>query len=490
MPLSSREYITGIPDCDVDRGWAWAVVFSTFMMRLIVHGVNYCAGIYYVEFLKYFNTTSGAASLVMSILLGMTNFTGPIASALITKYSCRTVSFLGSLISCIGLLLSLAVPSVEYLYLTLGLITGFGFGLLFLPTITAVALHFEKKRATAMGISSAGSGIGSLILVPFTEWLIEYYCYWKGALLITTGLVMNCFILSFFYCKQPSVVRTDEPIEDSSDEPEPDSSSDLRNSLELIEPRNHLQNHQTIQEKINAKNSPLSFKQSKATSATMPLEIIRSEAEQMNRCSRFTNALYKMLSLSLLKNHVFLIFSISRSLQYFGVMTPSIYMYHRAKELGIATYLEASFLLSLIGVSNTLGKILIGIFADYTSWSVLYIYAICLLINGIATMMTSLFTHYYMMSIYCFVFGLTFGATINLTSIVLVKLFGLRAITNTSGLIFLFSGLAITIGSPLPGVLYDIIGNYAAGFYLSGALISASGLIIFVIPIVKKKFPQ
>ncbi|GFV91150.1 hypothetical protein TNCV_896711 [Trichonephila clavipes] len=66
------------PNPNIDGGWGWAVVFSTFTVRFVSHGMIYTFGIYYVEFRKYFNTTSGAASLVMSILLGMTNFVGKV----------------------------------------------------------------------------------------------------------------------------------------------------------------------------------------------------------------------------------------------------------------------------------------------------------------------------------------------------------------------------------------------------------------------------
>ncbi|GFQ85600.1 monocarboxylate transporter 14 [Trichonephila clavata] len=109
---------------------------------------------------------------------------------------------------------------------------------MFLPTITSVALHFEKKRATAMGISSAGSGIGSLLLVPFTEWILNYYQDWKEAFLITTGIVMQCFVLSLFYCRDPFLDKRNEPTEeDSSDEPKTLLSSNSSCSFESISKR-------------------------------------------------------------------------------------------------------------------------------------------------------------------------------------------------------------------------------------------------------------
>ncbi|GFQ85602.1 monocarboxylate transporter 12-B [Trichonephila clavata] len=490
MLPSSRETTTPLPDPNIDGGWGWAVVFSTFTVRFIIHGIFFCSGLYYAEFREYFNTTSGAASLAMSILLGTTNIIGPIASALVTKYGCRTVSIIGSVISCIGLLLSLAAPCIEYLYLTLGLITGFGFGLVFLPTITSVAVHFEKKRATAMGISSAGSGIGAFFLVPFTEWLINYYHGWKGALLITTGIVMHCLVLSLFYCKKHSFVRRNEAVENSSDQPESDSSLNSSDSLESNQKKDNMLNILKVSETDMKSYIPASISELNMVKSATRSETLHPTIEKKNRCLRFSRILLKMLGFSLLKDHVFLIFSLSRLLQYFGAMIPNLYLYDRAKELGIATSLQASLLISLLGLSNTAGKILFGIFADFTSWNVLYIYAICLLINGISTMMTSLITHYYSMAIYSLLFGLTLGATVNLTSILSVKLFGLEKISNVSGLIFLFTGFATAIGSPIAGLLHDITGNYKAGFYFSGAMITASSLLLFIIPIIQKKSTQ
>ncbi|GFV91152.1 monocarboxylate transporter 14 [Trichonephila clavipes] len=342
-------------------------------------------------------------------------------------------------------------------------VTCFGFGLLYLPTITSVAMHFENKRATAMGISSSGSGVGSLVLAPLTEWLIKYYYYWKGAFIISTGIIMQCFVLSLFYCETVFFVRRNEPEEESSVEPESDSSPISSNSLESNKKKENKQNlHDVPGKKPKLYYSSSISEQDLARNSIIPLSVLCPNEVKKNKCLKVLKNLYKMLGLSLLKNNVFLVFSLSRLLQYFGVMTPSVYLYDRAITLGIATSIQASFLISLIGISNTLGKILFGIFADLTSWNVLYIYAICLLINGISTMMTSLITHYYTMAIYSFVFGLTFGATSNLTSIVLVELFGLKALSNSYGLVFLFTGLAITTGSPVPAlaafwkVKYDI----------------------------------
>ncbi|XP_055932857.1 monocarboxylate transporter 13-like [Argiope bruennichi] len=221
--------LTVAKDPNIDGGWGWMVVFSTFIIHVITDGVMYSFGVFYAQFLEYFETTGALASLVMSIFVGSCCVAGPIASALINKYGCRIVSILGTVVSCAGFLFSLVASSIEVLFVTIGVIAGLGFGLIYLPTIVSVALHFNLKRSSAMGISMAGSGIGSMLFAPFLEWLINYYGSWKGALIITTGLTLHCLVFSFFYREFEAVVEIPIPM-DIEGEP---SLSDIQ---EIIDP--------------------------------------------------------------------------------------------------------------------------------------------------------------------------------------------------------------------------------------------------------------
>ena len=65
--------------------------------------------------------------------------------------------------------LSVAATSVVVLYFTIGVLTGLGFGLIYLPAIVSVSIYFEKKRAFATGIAVCGSGLGTFIMAPVTK---------------------------------------------------------------------------------------------------------------------------------------------------------------------------------------------------------------------------------------------------------------------------------------------------------------------------------
>ncbi|RZF37834.1 hypothetical protein LSTR_LSTR016975, partial [Laodelphax striatellus] len=89
-------------------------------------------------------------------------------------------------------------------------------------------------------------------------------------------------------------------------------------------------------------------------------------------------------------------------------------------------------------------------------------------------------------SIYATIFGFTIGAYVGLTSVILVDLLGLDRLTNAFGLLLLFQGIASLVGPPIAGWLYDAMGSYDPGFYVAGATIAFSGIMLYIIPSVQR----
>merc|ERR1719400_612739 len=95
--------------------------------------------------------------------------------------------------------------------------------------------------------------------------------------------------------------------------------------------------------------------------------------------------------------------------------------------------------------------------------------------------------NYVSQAVYCTIFGMTSGAYVGLTSVVLVDLLGLDNLTNAFGLLMLFQGIASVIGPPFIGFLYDHFKNYHAGYYFAGAMIFLSGVMLFALPSLIKR---
>ena len=69
----------------------------------------------------------------------------------------------------------------------------------------------------------------------------------------------------------------------------------------------------------------------------------------------------------------------------------------------------------------------------------------------IALAVSNFCTDYTSQAVFCAVFGVTSGAYVGLTSVVLVDLLGLDKLTNAFGLLLLFQGIASVLGPPIIG---------------------------------------
>ena len=107
------------------------------------------------------------------------------------------MTIVGAILAAIGFLLSAVTPHLELLYVTFGLISGFGLSLCYVAAVVIVAYYFDQKRSFATGISVCGSGVGTFLFAPLTQYLVDQYNGWRGATVILAGIhyTKNAFIL-------------------------------------------------------------------------------------------------------------------------------------------------------------------------------------------------------------------------------------------------------------------------------------------------------
>lgn len=173
-----------------DGGWGWVVVAASFVVNLIADGITFSFGVIYVEFLNYFGEGKSKTAWIGSLFMAMPLLSGPIASFLTDRYGCRRVSIAGSILATTGFVISSFTNSMGLLIFTFGVIAGFGLSLCYVAAVVIVAYYFDKRRSFATGLSVCGSGIGTFIFAPLTQWLLAEYG-WRGTTLILAGLFLN-----------------------------------------------------------------------------------------------------------------------------------------------------------------------------------------------------------------------------------------------------------------------------------------------------------
>ena len=176
-----------------DGGYGWMIVFSAFMVNMISDGISFSFGILYIELLNYFGESKSFTSWVGSIFYGTCLMGGPIASALATKFGCRKVLMFGGTIATLGCFCSAFADSIYNLCFLFGVITGLGMSMGYVTSVVIVAFYFENKRALATGLSVCGSGIGTFVFSPLTEFLIDTYG-WRGTMMLWSGIIFNLVV--------------------------------------------------------------------------------------------------------------------------------------------------------------------------------------------------------------------------------------------------------------------------------------------------------
>uniref|UniRef100_A0A8C5SH90 Monocarboxylate transporter 13 n=1 Tax=Laticauda laticaudata TaxID=8630 RepID=A0A8C5SH90_LATLA len=176
-----------------DGGWGWVVVLAAFLQSALVFGVLRSFGIFFVEFVAHFQELSGRISWITSIGIAVQQFASPVGTALSSHYGARPVIMVGGFLSGLGLLLASFATRLVHLYLSIGLLSGFGWALVFTPSMASVACYFKRRRTLATSLTLTGVGISSFAFSPLFQFLVDSYA-WRGALMIVSGMSFNLVV--------------------------------------------------------------------------------------------------------------------------------------------------------------------------------------------------------------------------------------------------------------------------------------------------------
>ena len=72
--------------------------------------------------------------------------------------------------------------------------SGFGLGMLYLPTNSVLPLYFKKRRSLALGIVLCGTGLGNFVYPPLITWLVDQM-HWRGSLIVISGCMLQMVVL-------------------------------------------------------------------------------------------------------------------------------------------------------------------------------------------------------------------------------------------------------------------------------------------------------
>lgn len=192
--------------------------------------------------------------------------------------------------------------------------------------------------------------------------------------------------------------------------------------------------------------------------------------------------LLDMFDLSIFKNIQYTIFCISNFILYACVDVPYVYLPDHAVHLGYDLD-TACFLISVLGVLNTFGLIIVGYIGDKPWVDSSLLYSLFIAISGLMLALIPVVHQYYGLASLVGIYGFTISANYTLVPVIIVNLISLECFAGAYGLLLLVQGIASLIGPPLAGMLFDMTGNYDVTFFCTGICIFISGAM--VVPVAK-----
>ena len=169
----------------------WVVVVASFICLCVLDGAAYTFGVFLDPLIEEMGGGRGQTSIAGSLLVATYAFTGPVSSRLVSKFGTRKVCIAGAIIAGTGLSLCSLTTSLVVVIAAYSIVTGDGFGLMYIPSIVAVANHFTKKRSLAIGICLCGVGFGTFALSPPETFITQNYG-WRWGFLSLAGLSLSC----------------------------------------------------------------------------------------------------------------------------------------------------------------------------------------------------------------------------------------------------------------------------------------------------------
>ncbi|XP_052600711.1 monocarboxylate transporter 9 isoform X2 [Peromyscus californicus insignis] len=440
-----------------DGGWGWVIVTVSFFTQFLCYGSPLAVGVLYIEWLDAFGEGKGKTAWVGSLASGVGLLASPVCSLCVSSFGARPVTIFSGFLVAGGLMLSSLAPNIYFLFFSYGIIVG--------------------------------SSVGLFIYAALQRVLIEFYGL-DGCLLIVGALALNILACG-------SLMRPLQP----SDSPFP----------EKIAPENVLDRYSTYNEKEKSleENTIIldrSYRSEDKCNSTLPRGDWRQETpknpaaaahakepepyrkkvvEQTYFCKQLAKRKWQLYrnycgeTVSLFKNKVFSALFIAILLFDIGGFPPSLLMEDVARSSNVREEDFTIPLISIIGIMTAVGKLLLGIMADFKWINTLYLYVATLIITGLALCAIPLAKSYVTLAILSGILGFLTGNW-SIFPYVTTKTVGIDKLAHAYGILMFFAGLGNSLGPPIIGWFYDWTQTYDIAFYFSGCCVLLGGFILLL----------
>ncbi|MDM5327747.1 MFS transporter [Neobacillus sp. CF12] len=185
--------------------YSWVILFIAFFSIITAGIIRSSSGVFIVPFENEFGWDRSTISFAFAISLLLYGISGPFMAALIEAIGLKKMMILATSTLLAGILLTFFMVKPWQLILIWGIIIGLGSGL-FLTVLSPYIANqwFEKRRGLALGILTASTATGQLLLLPLLAIIVETHSWkWAMGLILFLCLIMLAIIILFMKNSPP-----------------------------------------------------------------------------------------------------------------------------------------------------------------------------------------------------------------------------------------------------------------------------------------------
>ncbi|XP_029914416.1 solute carrier family 16 member 6b [Myripristis murdjan] len=487
-----------------EGGWGWAVAVAFFLVEVYTYGTIKSLGVFLKDLMEEFGESTSRVSWVISICVFVLTFTAPLSTLLSNRFGYRPVVMMGGFLISLGTTASAFTNSINEMYITIGIVSGLGYCLTFLPTITILAQYFSRRRALVISLASTGESIAVFAFAPaFT--MLKEHIGWRYCLVIIG--VLQASVIGCGALLRPIIIMPEKERVDEESEKESLSMKQLQSVYEL-------ENEQTRTSissggsqgsedsgvtSLSASNADLQavaaeiidLMEVEQGEAQEPSMSVSSSPEKENEVKEeggeaeagpLQPSRPKLLDFSVLKDSAFILYSLFGLFATLAFFAPQLYIIELCKSRGVEPHM-ASYMLSVMAVAEICGRLSIGVVLNKVRCRKTLVLLGCVVLLCPVLMAFTMVWEFWGLVVCSALYGLFLG-TVACTHIPMLAeedVVGIERMASSVGVYVFIQSFAGLAGPPLGGMLVDYTQNYGAAFYSCAVGMGLGAICLFLV---------
>lgn len=395
--------------------YGWIIVAAFVIISTIMVGTRNSFGVFFKPLASEFYLNRATTSAIFSSFMVLSAISAIGIGWLLDRYGPRIVILLMGLLTGCSLLLTSQTSATWQLFATYSFLLALGTGAAMPVAVTTVKRWFDRKRGFALGITASATGLGPMVIAPFAAYLIASLD-WRMSYVILGFVAWFVIIpLSIILISDPAKIHASPDGEASS---------------------------------TNTNAAPETNKRSQPAGLTLS-----GALKTRNFWLIYVVWLFMSTSLHLVWVHV----------------VP------HATDIGIEP-MKAATIISIIGGSNILSRILTGRVLDIVSGKVPGMIGALLLFIALIFLVWAkdLWTLY----LFALIYGIGWGVLSTVVVILITDNFGGPNLGLMMGTMQTAFAMGAAIGPAVGGLVFDAQNSYIMAFLAASAIMFISIFLI------------